>query len=95
MDEHTAFHLSNLFRALSDPTRVRLIGLLLEGEQSVGALAGQLGMTESAISHQLRGLRLQRIVRPRKDGRQVYYCLDDEHVAALFRQGLEHMEHID
>ena len=95
MDEHTAFHLSNLFRALSDPTRVRLIGLLLEGEQSVGALAGQLGMTESAISHQLRGLRLQRIVRPRKDGRQVYYCLDDEHVVALFRQGLEHMEHID
>jgi len=95
MDEHTAFHLSNLFRALSDPTRVRLIALLLEGEQSVGILAEQLGMTESAISHQLRGLRLQRIVRPRKDGRQVYYCLDDEHVAALFRQGLEHMEHID
>jgi ArsR family transcriptional regulator, lead/cadmium/zinc/bismuth-responsive transcriptional repressor len=95
MDEHTAFHLSNLFRALSDPTRVRLISLLLESEQSVGVLAGQLGMTESAISHQLRGLRLQRIVRARKDGRQVYYCLDDEHVAALFRQGLEHMEHID
>lgn len=95
MDEHTAFHLSNLFRALSDPTRVRLIDLILDGEQSVGALAEQLGMSESAISHQLRGLRLQRIVRPRKDGRQVYYCLDDEHVAALFRRGLEHMEHID
>ncbi len=93
MDEHTAYHLSNLFRALSDPTRVRLIALILDGEQSVGALAEQLGMTESAISHQLRGLRLQRIVRARKDGRQVYYCLDDEHVAALFRQGLEHMEH--
>jgi len=95
MNEHTAFHLSNLFRALSDPTRVRLISSLLEGEQSVGVLAERLGMTESAISHQLRGLRLQRIVRPRKDGRQVYYCLDDEHVVALFRQGLEHMEHID
>jgi DNA-binding transcriptional ArsR family regulator len=95
MDEHTAFHLSNLFRALSDPTRVRLISLILDGEQSVGVLAEQLGMTESAISHQLRGLRLQRIVRARKDGRQVYYCLDDEHVAALFHQGMEHMEHID
>jgi DNA-binding transcriptional ArsR family regulator len=95
MDEHTAFHLSNLFRALSDPTRVRLIALILDGEQSVGVLAERLGMSESAISHQLRGLRLQRIVRARKDGRQVYYCLDDEHVAALFRQGLEHMEHID
>ena len=95
MDEHTAFHLSNLFRALSDPTRVRLIALILDGEQSVGVLAEQLGMSESAISHQLRGLRLQRIVRARKEGRQVYYCLDDEHVAAAFRQGLEHMEHID
>jgi len=95
MDEHTAIHLSDLFSALSDPTRVRLIALLLESEQSVGVLAGSLGMSESAISHQLRGLRLQRIVQARKDGRQVYYCLDDEHVVALFRQGLEHMEHID
>jgi DNA-binding transcriptional ArsR family regulator len=93
LDEHTAFHLANLFSALSDPARLRIIELLLECEQSVGAIAGQLGMSESAVSHQLRGLRLQRIVRSRKQGRQVFYCLDDEHMVELFRLGLKHMEH--
>ncbi len=93
IDEHTSLHLSNLFSALSDPARVRIIELLLDCEQSVGSIAAQLGMSESAVSHQLRGLRLQRIVRARKQGRQVFYCLDDEHVAELFRLGLKHMEH--
>ena len=93
IDEHTSLHLSNLFSALSDPARVRIIELLLDCEQSVGSIAAQLGMTESAVSHQLRGLRLQRIVRARKQGRQVFYCLDDEHVAELFRLGLKHTEH--
>lgn len=93
IDEHKSTHLANLFSALSDPTRVRIIGLLLDDELSVGLIAEQLGMTESAISHQLRGLRLQRIVRARKQGRQVFYCLDDEHVAELFRLSLQHMEH--
>jgi ArsR family transcriptional regulator, lead/cadmium/zinc/bismuth-responsive transcriptional repressor len=93
LNEHTAFHLANLFAALSDPARLRIIALLLDCEQSVGAIATQLNMTESAVSHQLRGLRLQRIVRARKQGRQVFYCLDDEHMAELFRLGLKHMEH--
>lgn len=93
LDDHTAFHLANLYSALSDPTRLRIMELLLDCEQSVGAIAGQLGMSESAISHQLRGLRLQRIVRARKQGRQVFYCLDDEHITELFRLGLKHMEH--
>jgi len=93
LDEYASFHLANLFSALSDPTRVRIIELLLACDQSVGAIAEQLGMSESAVSHQLRGLRLQRIVRGRKQGRQVIYCLDDEHVAELFRLGLKHMEH--
>ena len=93
LDEHKALHLANLFSALSDPTRLRMIELLLDCEQSVGAIAEQLGMSESAVSHQLRGLRLQRIVRARKQGRQVFYCLDDEHMAELFHLGLKHMEH--
>ena len=93
LDEHTSFHLANLFSSLSDPTRLRIIEILLDCEQSVGAIAEQLGMTESAVSHQLRGLRLQRIVRARKQGRQVFYCLDDEHIVELFRLGLKHMEH--
>ena len=94
LDEHASFHLANLFSALSDPTRLRILDLLLDDELSVGVIAEQLGMTESAVSHQLRGLRLQRIVRARKQGRQVFYCLDDEHVAELFRLGLQHMEHV-
>jgi len=93
IDEHTSLHLADLFSALSDPTRVRIIALLLDCELSVGSIAEQLGMTESAVSHQLRGLRLRRIVRARKEGRQVFYCLDDQHVAELFRLGLKHMEH--
>jgi DNA-binding transcriptional ArsR family regulator len=93
LDEHAALHLANLFSALSDPARLRIIKLLLDSEQSVGAIAQQLRMSESAVSHQLRGLRLQRIVRARKQGRQVFYCLDDEHIAELFRLGLKHMEH--
>jgi len=93
LDEHLAIHLANLFSALSDSTRLRIIALLLDHELSVGAIAEQLDISESAVSHQLRGLRLQRIVRARKHGRQVFYCLDDEHVAELFRLGLSHMEH--
>jgi len=93
LDEHLAIHLANLFSALSDSTRLRIIALLLDHELSVGAIAEQLDISESAVSHQLRGLRLQRIVRARKQGRQVFYCLDDEHVAELFRLGLSHMEH--
>ena len=93
LDEHLASHLADLFSALSDPTRLRIIHLLLDDELSVGAIAEQLGTSESAVSHQLRGLRLGRIVRARKQGRQVFYCLEDEHVAELFRLGLKHMEH--
>lgn len=93
IDDHKSWHLANLFSALSDPTRLRIIDLLLDDELSVGVIAERLGMTESAVSHQLRGLRLQRIVHARKQGRQVFYSLDDEHVAELFRLGLQHMEH--
>lgn len=93
MDEHTAAQVAELFRAFSDPRRVRLIAALAEGELNVGALAEIVGVSESAVSHHLRGLRQMRLVRARKDGRQVFYELDDDHVAALFRQGLDHVQH--
>ena len=93
IETHSSIHLANLFNALSDPTRVLIIALLLDSELNVGSIAEQLNMTESAVSHQLRGLRLQRIVRARKQGRQVFYTLDDAHIADLFRLGLQHMEH--
>jgi ArsR family transcriptional regulator len=93
LKEPTSTHLADLFSALSDPTRLRIISVLLEGEMNVGEIASQLAMTESAVSHQLRGLRHMRLVRGRKNGRQVYYTLDDDHVAKLYRMGLDHVAH--
>lgn len=93
LKENISAHLADLFSALSDPTRLRIISVLLEGEMNVGDIAAQLAMTESAVSHQLRGLRQMRLIRSRKDGRQVFYALDDDHVAKLYRLGLDHVEH--
>jgi ArsR family transcriptional regulator len=93
LKNQTSSHLADLFSALSDPTRLRIISVLLDGEMNVGDLAAQLEMTESAVSHQLRGLRHMQLVRSRKNGRQVYYALDDDHVAKLYRLGLDHVEH--
>ncbi len=91
--DQTSTHLADLFSALSDPTRLRIISVLLDGEMNVGEIADQLQMSESAMSHQLRGLRHMRLVRSRKNGRQVYYALDDDHVARLYLLGLDHVEH--
>jgi len=93
IDERTSIHLADLFSTLSDPTRLAIISTLLEREMSVGEIAQGIGMSESAVSHQLRGLRQMRLVRPRKEGRQVFYCLDDDHVARLFQMGLDHVLH--
>jgi DNA-binding transcriptional ArsR family regulator len=93
VDDATAGRLADTFKALSDPTRVRIVSLLADAELCVCDLAAALGMTQSAVSHQLRTLRDMRLVRWRRDGRQVFYTLDDEHVADLFRRGLDHVEH--
>ena len=93
LTELKAIQLAELFSALSDASRVRIISLLIEGEMSVSVLANGLGMTESAVSHQLRGLRQMHLVRARKSGRQVFYSLDDDHIARLFSLGLEHVQH--
>ena len=91
LDQNTAFQVAELFKALSDPTRVRIIGLLAHAELCVGDLARILGMTQPAVSHQLRVLRNLRIVRARKEGRHVYYTLMDEHIHDLFDKGLAHV----
>ena len=89
----TASDLANLFEALSDQTRIRIISALIEGEIGVGDLVERIGLTKSAISHQLRGLRDKRIIRTRKQGRNVFVCIDDEHVVELFKRGLDHVLH--
>ncbi|MCS6992235.1 MAG: metalloregulator ArsR/SmtB family transcription factor [Anaerolineales bacterium] len=93
LDDLTATRLADLFSALGDPTRVRIVAALREGEATVSGLARQIGLTKSAISHQLRGLKEKRLVRARKQGRQVFVAIDDEHVTELFQKGLEHAQH--
>ena len=88
-----ASDLANLFEALSDPTRVRIISALIDGEVGVGELVERIGLTKSAVSHQLRGLRDKRLIRTRKEGRNVFVCIDDEHVIELFQRGLDHVLH--
>jgi DNA-binding transcriptional ArsR family regulator len=93
IDGAVAIGLAELFKALADPSRVRIISALTSTELCVHDLAAALDMSQSAVSHQLRSLREKRLVRFRREGRHVYYQLDDEHIRDLFRRGLEHVEH--
>jgi ArsR family transcriptional regulator len=93
LTELKAIQLAELFSALSDASRVRIIALLMDGEMGVNAIAERLEMTESAVSHQLRGLRQMHLVRARKSGRQVFYSIEDDHVSRLFTLGLDHVIH--
>lgn len=84
--------LAETFRTLGDPSRVRILDALSHGELCVCDLAALVRMSESAVSHQLRLLRNLRLVKPRRDGRMVFYALDDRHIITLFRQGLRHVQ---
>jgi DNA-binding transcriptional ArsR family regulator len=84
--------LAETFRALGDPTRVRILDALSHGELCVCDLAAVLGVSQSAVSHQLRLLRGLRLVRSRRDGRMIFYALDDRHIISLFRQTLRHVQ---
>jgi DNA-binding transcriptional ArsR family regulator len=93
IDETMAVKVAELFATLADPSRVRIIAALTNGEMHVSALAAAVGISESAVSHHLRHLRQMRLVRTHKDGRYVFYMLDDSHVADLYRCGVEHVQH--
>ena len=93
LSEELAAQVAELFSALSDTSRVRIIATLAEGEMNVGALAESIGISESAVSHHMRHLRQMRLVRTRKAGRYVFYALDDDHINDLFRCGMEHVLH--
>lgn len=84
--------LADTFSALGDPTRVRILDALSHGELCVCDLAAVLSLSQSAVSHQLRLLRGMRLVKPRRDGRIVFYSLDDQHIMAVFKQTLQHVE---
>jgi ArsR family transcriptional regulator, lead/cadmium/zinc/bismuth-responsive transcriptional repressor len=92
VDERSAAALAATFAVLGDPTRVRLLDALAQHELCVCELAELVGLSESAISHQLRLLRTLRLVRSRRAGRMIYYALDDEHIRSLLTQGRRHIE---
>jgi DNA-binding transcriptional ArsR family regulator len=92
MSDAAATTLAETFRALGDPTRVRILDALSRGELCVCEISALVNLSESAVSHQLRLLRSLRVVRARRQGRMVYYTLDDHHVRDLFAQGLRHVE---
>jgi ArsR family transcriptional regulator len=88
----TVAALADTFKLLGDTTRVRILDALSKQELCVCDIATLLGLTDSAVSHQLRLLRGMRLVRARRSGRMVFYALDDQHIVSLFREGLRHVE---
>ncbi len=93
LDDATAQHVAELFSILGDSSRVKIIAALLNEPLNVQSLAEAVGITPSAISHHMRSLRQMRLVRAHKQGRQVFYALDDQHVEDLFLRGIDHALH--
>jgi DNA-binding transcriptional ArsR family regulator len=93
LNDSEVIRLSEVFKVLGDPTRIRIIYALSKCEMCVCDIAETLNMTQSAISHQLRLLRTLKLVKFKKEGKSVYYSLDDEHILHLFNEGMEHVRH--
>jgi DNA-binding transcriptional ArsR family regulator len=91
-EDEKLYELSELFKVLGDPTRIKIICALFESEMCVCDISALFNMNQSAISHQLRTLKQSRLVKFRRDGKVVYYSLDDEHVKLLFDYGLSHVK---
>lgn len=92
-DEKYVQPMADIFKVISDPTRIRILSLLAHQELCVNCIAQALNMTHSAISHQLRLLRAANLVKFTKEGKEVIYSLDDTHVLTLFDQALGHVKH--
>jgi len=92
-DDDRLYDLADLFRVFGDSTRMRILYALFESELCVCDLADLLGMTQSAVSHQLRTLKDAKLVRFRREGKSIIYALDDDHVRQILSVGLEHLSH--
>ena len=86
------YDLAELFKVFGDSTRIRILFLLFEDEYCVNDMSDALDMTQSAISHQLKILKVNRLVKSRRDGKQIYYSLADDHVRTIIAMGREHIE---
>ena len=90
-DEESLYDLAELFKVFGDTTRIRILYVLFESEMCVCDIAAVLSMTQSAISHQLKVLKQARLARSRRDGKQIYYSLADDHVRTIIGQGMDHI----
>ena len=90
-ESEVLFELADLFKVFGDSTRLRIMYALSDGEKNVLSIAEELGMEQSTISHQLRILRANKLVRGRRDGKQIWYSLDDDHVKKIIEMGLDHV----
>ena len=90
-DEDTLYHLTELFHVFGDSTRMRILYVLFASEMCVCDIAKLLGMTQSAISHQLRSLKQSKLVKYRREGKTVFYSLADGHVRTILGQGMDHI----
>jgi len=93
--EEQLYDLAELFKVFGDSTRIKIICALFEAEMCVCDIACLLNMSQSAISHQLRVLKQARLVKRRREGKIIYYSLDDEHVEHIFQQGMNHIGHLE
>ena len=92
MRENELYDLAELFKVFGDSTRIRILYALFEHEVNVNDIADQLSMTASAVSHQLRILKQNKLIRSRREGKQIYYSLADDHVKTIMAMGVEHIE---
>ena len=91
-DEGLLIELAELYKVFGDSTRIKILYALFEEEKGVGEIANQLGMTMSAISHQLRILKQNKLVKSRREGKSIFYSLADDHVRTIINQGRDHIE---
>lgn len=89
--DETLYDLAELFKVFGDSTRIKILYVLFESELCVGDIAQLLGLTQTAVSHQLRVLKNSKLVKFRKEGKTVYYSLADDHVYKIINQGMEHI----
>lgn len=89
--EKAVFDLAELFKIFGDPTRVKILYAMLDTERCVNDIAGRLNMSQSSVSHQLRILKTAKLVKSRREGKSIFYSLDDEHVRSILSMGMEHI----
>jgi len=95
VSDEEIFNIAEFFKVFGDSTRIRILYLLAVKEMCVSDLAGQMGITQPAVSYQLRLLKTARLVKPRRQGKETYYALDDEHISAIIGIARSHLEESD